>query len=65
MSNRAIIADQIVKQYPGDVLAVDDVPFHVKAGEIFGFLGPNGAGKSTMVKILTSLGVPTRGGWRR
>lgn len=35
--------------------AVDDISFHVKKGEIFGFLGPNGAGKSTTQKILTGL----------
>jgi ABC-2 type transport system ATP-binding protein len=31
----------------GNVVAVNDISFSVKKGEIFGFLGPNGAGKST------------------
>ena len=61
MSNRTIIANQIVKTYPGDVTAVDGVSFQVNSGEIFGFLGPNGAGKSTIVKILTTLALPTYG----
>lgn len=39
----------------GDFLAVDNVCFSVKEGEIFSFLGPNGAGKSTVINILTTL----------
>ena len=42
-------------------LAVDDVSFDVKKGEIFAFLGPNGAGKSTTINILTTLLRPTSG----
>lgn len=61
MSNRGIIVEQLVKRYPGDVLAVDGVSFNVEAGQIFGFLGPNGAGKSTTIKILTSLALPSSG----
>ncbi len=45
----------------GDVVAVDDISFSVKTGEIFGFLGPNGAGKSTTMMILTTLLKPTSG----
>ncbi|QUW23643.1 ABC transporter ATP-binding protein [Sporosarcina sp. Marseille-Q4063] len=33
--------------------ALEDVNFHVKKGEIFGFLGPSGSGKTTTIKILT------------
>lgn len=40
------------KRY-GTHLAVDDVSFSIKKGEIIGFLGPNGAGKSTIMNILT------------
>jgi fluoroquinolone transport system ATP-binding protein len=35
--------------------AVDEVSFHIKKGEIFGFLGPNGAGKSTTQKVIIGL----------
>ena len=42
----------LVKYY-GDILAVNNVTFTVKKGEILGFLGPNGAGKSTTMNILT------------
>lgn len=60
MSSREIIVENLVKRYPG-VTAVDDVSFHVKSGEVFGFLGPNGAGKSTTVTILTTLALPSDG----
>jgi len=41
-------------QYPGaSRLALDDVSFEVRAGEVFGLLGPNGAGKSTAQRVLT------------
>jgi len=38
-----------------DFVAVDNISFNVKSGEIFAFLGPNGAGKSTTIKMLTTL----------
>src|SRR5438105_10660462 len=42
-------------------MAVNDVSFDVRAGEIFAFLGPNGAGKTTTIKMLTTLLRPTSG----
>jgi len=48
------------KRY-GNHLAVSDVSFTVKDGEILGFLGPNGAGKSTIMNILTGYLSPTVG----
>jgi ABC-2 type transport system ATP-binding protein len=45
----------------GNVKAVDDVSFDVRAGEIFAFLGPNGAGKTTTIQMLTTLLRPTSG----
>jgi ABC-2 type transport system ATP-binding protein len=42
-------------------VAVDDISFEVRPGELFGLLGPNGAGKTTTVKMLTTLLLPTRG----
>jgi ABC-2 type transport system ATP-binding protein len=44
-----------------DFVAVDNISFDVKKGEIFAFLGPNGAGKSTTIKMLTTLLEPTSG----
>lgn len=45
----------------GDIVAVNDVSFTVRRGEIFGFLGPNGAGKTTTIRMLTALLVPDNG----
>lgn len=42
-------------------LAVDNISFDVKEGEIFGLLGPNGAGKSTTISMLACLLEPTSG----
>ena len=49
------------KVFDKEIVAVDNVSFQVKKGEIFGFLGPNGAGKTTTIKILTTLLQPTKG----
>ena len=43
------------------LLAVDQVSFEVKQGEILGFLGPNGAGKTTTMKMLTCFIPPSSG----
>lgn len=48
------------KRY-GTHLAVDDVSFEIKKGEVIGFLGPNGAGKSTIMNILTGYLSMTQG----
>jgi len=42
-------------------IAVDNISFFVREGDIFGFLGPNGAGKTTTIKMLTTLLIPTAG----
>ena len=48
----------------GAVTAVDAVDLAVPAGEIYGFLGPNGAGKTTVVRMLTTLLLPSSGSAR-
>jgi len=45
----------------GDRIALSNVGFEVKKGEIFGLLGPNGGGKSTLFRILSTMMVPTEG----
>src|SRR6476620_11489070 len=45
----------------GQFVAVDDVSFEVRRGEIFGFLGSNGAGKSTTIRMLCGLLRPSSG----
>lgn len=44
-----------------DFVAVNDISFQVRTGEIFGFLGPNGAGKSTTIRMLCGLLLPSGG----
>ena len=55
-----ITVTNLTKRY-GPTLAVDNISFEVKKGEILGFLGPNGAGKSTTMKILTCYVPPDEG----
>ena len=50
----------LVKKF-GDYVAVDDISFNVKHGQIFAFLGPNGAGKTTTIRMLTTMLHPTSG----
>ena len=45
----------------GKVIALNGVDLQVRKGEIFGVLGPNGAGKTTMIRILSTLLLPTSG----
>jgi len=45
----------------GDLVAVDDVSFHIGAGEAFGLLGPNGAGKTTLIHMLVGALSPAKG----
>ena len=45
----------------GGLVAVNDVSFELKAGEILGLIGPNGAGKSTTFNLITGLLAPTAG----
>lgn len=59
-SNPVISARNVVKTF-GDIQAVRDISFDVRAGEIFAFLGPNGAGKSTTISMLTTMLRPTAG----
>ena len=49
------------KAYSNGKIAVDDITFDVRNGEIFGFLGPNGAGKSTTIKSIVGINSITSG----
>jgi sodium transport system ATP-binding protein len=45
----------------GTIVALEDVSFDVRPGEIFGLLGPNGAGKTTCLRLLSTVLTPTSG----
>ncbi len=51
----------VLRREKKKIVAVKDISFDIKKGELFGLLGPNGAGKTTTVKMLTTLLLPTGG----
>ena len=59
-AEHAIEVEKLTKRY-GDLLAVDDISFNVRGGEVFALLGPNGAGKTTTVEIIDTIRTPTSG----
>jgi ABC-2 type transport system ATP-binding protein len=61
MAEAAVLAEDLVKIYKGDVRALDGVSFAVPQGTVLGLLGPNGAGKTTAVRVLCTLLRPTSG----
>lgn len=60
MDTPIIKVDKLSKRF-GDFIAVDEISFEVKQGEIFGFLGANGAGKTTAMRMLCGLSKPSSG----
>ncbi|MFW5807419.1 MAG: ABC transporter ATP-binding protein [Spirochaetota bacterium] len=58
--SKIIEAVNLTKKY-GDLSAVDNITFHVKKGEFFGFLGPNGAGKTTTINMLVGMAKTSHG----
>src|SRR5664279_4656161 len=53
---QAVCLNHLTKTYyKGKILAVDDVSFEVKSGELFGLIGPDGAGKTSIFRILATL----------
>jgi ABC-2 type transport system ATP-binding protein len=56
-----VIQVQNFRKTYGDLVAVDDISFSVRPGEIFGLLGPNGAGKTTTLESLEGLRIPDAG----
>jgi len=62
--DNGIEAQGLVREFKGEIRAVDGIDFEVRPGEIYGFLGPNGAGKSTTVHMLTTLLPATAGSAR-
>ena len=59
-AEHAIEVERLTKRY-GELLAVNDISFTVRNGEVFAFLGANGAGKTTTVEIIETIRTPTSG----
>lgn len=55
-----ISIEKLTKQF-GEVVAVRDLTFDVKEGEIFGLIGPDGAGKTTTLRVISTAMSPTSG----
>jgi len=64
MDREAIVETHGLSKSYGKQVAVNDLTFDVRVGEIFGFLGPNGSGKTTTLLMLLGLTEPTKG-WAR
>jgi ABC-2 type transport system ATP-binding protein len=58
--NSIVKVEGLRKTY-GSTIAVDDISFEVREGEIFGMVGPNGAGKTTTIECLEGLRKPDQG----
>lgn len=56
----ALLLEGVTKRF-GDAVAVDDLSFAVRPGEVFGFLGGNGAGKTTSLRMVLDIIRPTAG----
>lgn len=59
-NNQALLAENIIKRFPG-VVAVNNVTFELRYGEIHGLLGQNGAGKSTLLRVIYGVYKPDYG----
>jgi ABC-2 type transport system ATP-binding protein len=58
-----LLFSHLRKSYAATV-AVDDITFEVRSGEVFGLIGPNGAGKTTLIRMLIDIMAPDAGEFR-
>jgi len=55
LKNKMVLEIKNIKKYYNSFLALNDISFQIKSGELVVLLGPNGAGKSTLFSIITGL----------
>ncbi len=60
MTEEVVIINEVTKKYD-NIVALDNVSFVTKKGELFGIIGPDGSGKTTLFRILTTLIKPDSG----
>jgi ABC-2 type transport system ATP-binding protein len=60
MARPILVVDGMSKSF-GPVVAVRELSFSARSGEIIGLLGPNGAGKTTAIRVLSTILPPTKG----
>lgn len=61
MSEDTLITVNRLSRHYGPIMAVNNISFELKRGEVLGFLGPNGAGKSTSMQMITGNLAPSSG----
>jgi multiple sugar transport system ATP-binding protein len=59
-----LVLDSVTKEFPGGVVAVDDVSLTVESGEFMVLVGPSGCGKSTLLRMIAGLESATDGSIR-
>jgi putative ABC transport system ATP-binding protein len=57
----SLVLEEVTKDYPGGVRALDGVWLAVSDGELVGIVGPSGSGKSTLLHIMSTLERPSAG----
>ena len=57
--NKIIRFQEVVKTYPGNIVALDHLTFDIVKSELVFLAGPSGAGKSTILKLIAGIEIPT------